>query len=57
MMLSRRVAVFILSDKLKEEIDKRIREEVIQPISEPTDWCSAVVIVPRIGGGIRQVPS
>lgn len=42
-----------LYDKLKEEIDRLIKEEVIQPISEPTDWCSPIVIMPRSGGGIR----
>ena len=34
-----------LRDRLKEELDKLVKEEVITPVTEPTNWVSSLVLV------------
>ena len=34
-----------LRDRLKEELDKLVREKVITPVTEPTNWVSSLVLV------------
>ena len=34
-----------LRDRLKEELDKLVREKVITPLTEPTNWVSSLVLV------------
>ena len=34
-----------LRDRLKEELDKLVREKVITPFTEPTNWVSCLVLV------------
>ena len=38
---------------LKEEVAKMCRQGIIREISEPTDWCSALVIAYKKDGSIR----
>ena len=40
-------------DKAKAEIDKMLQMEVIEPVEEPTEWCSGLTIVAKANGGIR----
>ena len=42
-----------LLDKVKNELDRLIREEVITPVQEPTDWCAPMVVVPKPNGQVR----
>ena len=42
--LPRKVPV-ALRDRLKEELDKLVREKVITPVTEPTNWVSSLVLV------------
>ncbi|OXA53834.1 Transposon Tf2-6 polyprotein [Folsomia candida] len=42
-----------LMDKLKEKIDEFLRDDVIEPVDEPTEWCAPVVIAPKSNGDIR----
>ena len=42
-----------LKPKLKEELDRMERLEVIQRVEEPTDWVSSLVIVEKPDGNIR----
>ena len=42
-----------LHKKLKEELDRMVRLEVIQPIDEPTEWVSSLVIIKKPDGRIR----
>ena len=43
---SRKVTV-ALRDRLKEELDKLVREKVITPFTEPTNWVSSLVLVKK----------
>ena len=51
-MSPRRVAVS-LHTQVKAELERMVGEGVIEPVTEPTDWCSPIVVVPRKGGRIR----
>ena len=42
-----------LHKKLKDELDRMVRLEVIQPIDEPTEWVSSLVIIEKPDGRIR----
>ena len=43
-----------LREKAKEEIDKMLASNVIEPIEKPTDWCSGLTIAPKQGGKNRM---
>ena len=43
-----------LRDQAKAEIDKMLEMSVIEPVEEPTDWCSGLTIAPKPGGKIRM---
>ena len=30
---------------VKEALDKQVRDDIIEPVTEPTEWCSAMVPV------------
>ena len=34
-----------MRDRLKEDLDKLVKEEVITPVTEPTNWVSSLVLV------------
>ena len=44
---------FALKDKLKEELDRMIRMNIIEPVTEPTEWVSQLVIVEKSNGNLR----
>ena len=39
--------------KVKEEIERMLQLDVIEPIDEPTEWCSPIVVVPKADGRVR----
>ena len=41
-----------LVPKVKKEIDRMLKDEVISLITEPTDWCSGIVVVPKANGAV-----
>lgn len=45
----RRVAV-ALRRKLKEMLDDLVAQEVIAPVTEPTEWISSIVVAPKKNG-------
>ena len=49
---SRRVPFPLLS-KVKLELDKMVQEEVIEPITSPTEWCAPMVVIPKASGSVR----
>lgn len=44
----RRVALPLIQ-QVKDEIDRMIKDDVIAPVNEPTDWCAPIVVVPQKG--------
>ena len=48
----RRIALPLLP-KVKEELDKLQDLGVIKPVTEPTDWCAPIVVVPKASGSVR----
>lgn len=48
----RRVAHPLLP-KVKEKLEIMVRDNVISPVTEPTDWCSGMVVVPKRNGDVR----
>ena len=40
-------------EKVQAELQHMVQLGGIQPISEPTEWCSPMVIVPKKNGGVR----
>ncbi|XP_064212700.1 uncharacterized protein K02A2.6-like [Tribolium castaneum] len=42
-----------MMDVVKKELDKMIREDVIEAINEPTEWCAPMVIAAKKNGKIR----
>ena len=50
--MSRRVAVPLLP-KVKLEIERMVKLGVITKITEPTEWCAGMVVVPKPSGKVR----
>ena len=48
----RRVAVPLLP-KVKLEIERMVRMGVITEVTEPTEWCAGMVVVPKPNGKVR----
>ena len=42
-----------LLPKVQAELENMIKLGVISPVSEPTDWCSGIVVVPKPNQGVR----
>jgi transposase InsO family protein len=42
-----------LKTKVKEELDRMVKQGVIVPVETPTDWVSSMVVVQKPGGKIR----
>lgn len=42
-----------LIPKVKQELDRMLTEGVISPVTEPTAWCSRLVVVPKANGSVR----
>ncbi|KAJ8894848.1 hypothetical protein PR048_000155 [Dryococelus australis] len=36
-----------LREKLNEELDRMLKEEVITPVHSPTEWCAQIVVIPE----------
>ena len=49
---ARRVPI-ALRDKLKSELDRMIKLDVIEPVSEPTEWVNPLVTVEKPNGKLR----
>lgn len=43
-----------LREAAKEEIDKMLEIDVIEPVEQATDWCSGLTIAPKANGKIRM---
>lgn len=43
-----------LREKAKSEIDRMLELKVIEPVEEPTEWCSGLTIAPKPNGAIRM---
>ena len=48
----RRVAIPLMP-KVKKELERMERLGVISPVTEPTDWCAGLVVVPKSGDQVR----
>ena len=48
----RRVAIPLLT-KVKNELTKMVNMDTIVPITDPTDWCAPMVVVPKENGDVR----
>ena len=42
-----------LMKKVEEKIKRMEQLDVIEPIEEPTEWCSPIVVVPQANGRVR----
>lgn len=42
-----------LKNRVKEKLDKMVSENIIVPVTEPTDWVNPIVVVPKSNGDIR----
>ena len=42
-----------LKEKLKIELDKIVEQDVIERVTEPTDWVSSLVVVEKSNGKLR----
>ena len=42
-----RTIPFAYKDKLKNEIDLLTSQGIITPVTEPTEWCSPIVVAPK----------
>ena len=36
-------------DKVKQTLDKMVKDGVIKPVTEPTEWCAPIVVAPEKG--------
>ena len=52
LMVPRRVPL-PLHDKVKEELERLVKLGVIVPVTKVTDWCSAMVCIPKASGSAR----
>ena len=48
----RRIAIPLLP-QVKSELERMLRLDVMRPITQPTDWCAGIVVVPKRNGTIR----
>lgn len=39
--------------KVKDELQRILQLDVIEPVDKPTDWCSPIVLVPKANGNVR----
>ena len=50
---SARSVPFSLEDKLRAELDKLEKEDIIEKVSHPTDWCHGLVVIPKDSDDVR----
>ena len=44
---------FPLLSKVEEELNRMLKEGIIEEVTEPTDWCASMVLVVKPNGKIR----
>ena len=44
---------FPMMNTVKKELDRMVDSGVIRPVTEPTEWCTPMVPVPKAKGGVR----
>ena len=42
-----------LVKKVRLELQRMLQFDVIEPVDEPTDWCSPIVVVSKANGDVR----
>ena len=42
-----RTVPFAYREKLKDEIDLLVKQGIIAPVTEPTEWCAPIVVTPK----------
>ncbi|CAM1328073.1 Uncharacterised protein at_DN1532 [Pycnogonum litorale] len=42
-----------LQNKVKQELDRMVKNGVIFPVTQPTDWCAPMVVVPKPNNNVR----
>jgi hypothetical protein len=42
-----------MMDAVKTQLEQMVKSGVISPITEPTEWCSGMVVVPKPNGKVR----
>ena len=42
-----RTVPFAYREKLKEELDLLVSQNIITPVTEPTEWCAPIVVAPK----------
>ena len=40
-------------EAMKTELDKMVADKIVTPVTEPTDWVSSVLVVPKKDGSVR----
>nr|KAG5700577.1 hypothetical protein BaRGS_015373 [Batillaria attramentaria] len=48
-----RKVAYPLRKKVKAELEKMLQQGVISPVTQPTEWCSGIVVVPKPTGAVR----
>ena len=48
-----RCIAILLLPKVKEELEQMTKLGVISKVTEPTEWCAGMVVVPKQGGKVR----
>ena len=51
---SSRKVPFALKEEVKEELNRMIRLDVIEPVTEPTDWVSQIAVARKPNGKLRM---
>ena len=41
------------NEAMKTELDQMVADKIITPVTEPTDWVSSVLAVPKKDGSVR----
>ena len=44
---------YAIKDKVKEELDRMVKLEVIEKVDEPTDWVNSIVVAEKPNGKLR----
>ena len=40
-------------EAMKTELDQMVADKIVTPVTEPTDWVSSVLAVPKKDGSVR----
>ena len=50
--VARRVPIPLLP-KVKKQLEKMVEDGIIEKVTDPTDWCAPMVVVPKPSGDVR----